>query len=252
MLRRFIFTALASVIAIVMSGCNKKTESAHPVSQPAAVTISSGYVLPTLLAEPMAKVDATMLPDLLKRKWYAEFNVYEESQPKTTFTLSNCEQYLSHSKQKLWTVVEKENAPFMELAVMCRATQAMLAAKKVEKSFLQDIQFDPTLPDKLPAKFAMVISLAEQQRLAADTSKKLWRDVLKITKTEITGEKHAKYSHDGGMQELEQVARGDFNGDGIEDMLITSRDSVEGGSYSAIRLFMVTKKSEAGAVELIE
>ena len=93
-----------------------------------------------------------------------------------------------------------------------------------------------------------MISESEQARLNKDKSIKYWKDVNKIIKVDELGPFHANYQHSGGIQELELVAKGDFDGDQIEDMLLTSRDSVKEGSYSAIRLFMITRTSEASAV----
>ena len=72
------------------------------------------------------------------------------------------------------------------------------------------------------------------------------------TRVELLGPFQASYHHhEGGTQELALVAKGDFNGDGIEDMLITSRDSVEGGSYRAIRLFLLTRISASSAITVL-
>jgi len=47
------------------------------------------------------------------------------------------------------------------------------------------------------------------------------------------------------------MGRGDFNVDGLEDVLISSRDSVEGGSYFDFGLFTLSV-NEKGKWQLIE
>ena len=139
--------------------------------------------------------------------------------------------------------------------MMCRATQIMLTGTQPEKTWLQNLQFDKSLPGKLPARLSLSAVLGEPSRIArikADKSLKYWQDVEHITQVEVLGPWHAIYHDDGGgIQELELVAKADFNGDKIEDMLITSNDSVVGGSYGNVRLFMLTKYSEAGEVVML-
>jgi len=139
----------------------------------------------------------------------------------------------------------------MELVVMCQATRHIVNGKASAQTFLKNFVFDKTLPDKLPKKIAMVTSVTEYARLFNDNNIKYWSQVIKITKIDKKDAGHALYHNVGGSQELELVAKGDFNGDNIEDILLTSRDSVEGGSYSAIRLFMFTKLSNDGDIILL-
>lgn len=50
----------------------------------------------------------------------------------------------------------------------------------------------------------------------------------------------AEYRIEGGLQALSVLGLGDFNGDGREDLLASVRDTVEGGSYFNLRLFVLT------------
>ena len=50
---------------------------------------------------------------------------------------------------------------------------------------------------------------------------------------------------------MRRVARGDFDGDGVEDMLLSSSDAARGGSYRAVRMFVLTRRQPDGKVELV-
>lgn len=240
---------------VTTAACNKKTEPTHstPPEQAAPfVPWYDGYKMLELLEEPAPLTDARDLANLLKRKWtYGEFRLYKETAEDKVITLSSCEGYLAQASERLWAVKAFEDKWFINIAPMCRATQIMLTGTQPEKTWLQGLQFDKNLPGKLPVHLAMVISTSEQTRIDANKSLKHWQDVYHITQVEVLGSWHAIYRDDGGgIQELELVAKADFNGDKIEDILITSRDSVVGGSYKNVRLFMLTKYSEAGEVIL--
>ena len=111
------------------------------------------------------------------------------------------------------------------------------------------VQRGPT--EAVPATIALVVSPTERARLNADQSRKRWADVTPITQVGTLNPFRANYRHADGAQELALVAKGDFNGDAIEDALMTSRDSVDNGSYGAVRLFLVTRTSATGDVTVL-
>lgn len=45
----------------------------------------------------------------------------------------------------------------------------------------------------------------------------------------------------GGSQVMQMLAEGDFDHDGINDMLISSSNSLMGGSYHAAHLYIVSR-----------
>lgn len=216
-----------------------------------AVSWYEGYTLPTLLAQPFALKSAADLASIGAQEWYADFALQADGNPKKTMTVSSCNDYLPHASKKWRTASERDNTAFMELAVMCRATQLMQAATKPKRSYLEGIAFNADLPKRLPAAIALVVSQSERARLEADQSRKRWADVTPITQVQTLGPFRANYRHAGGAKELALVAKGDFNDDAIEDALITSRDSVDNGSYSAVRLFVLTRTSTSDEVKLL-
>jgi hypothetical protein len=211
----------------------------------------SGYKLPELLAESASIASHSDVGSLLNKTWYAAFQLTDPTEPQTVLSLSSCADYFKHATQPLHTVQERDNAAFMEVVVMCNATKFIAKAIPAKQSFLSNLVFDATLPEKLPAQFAMVISVSERDMQLHDKSLKYWSQVNKITAVETNSPIQVTYRHDGGAQEVELVAKGDFNADGVEDVMLTSRDSVEDGSYSAIRLFTLTKLANDGDIKIL-
>lgn len=244
---------LASLFLCATTPGDGKAKQAEGVTKQNTTAVSwySGYTMPALLAKPLQPASIVDFSKISRQTWYSEFKVVSEAVPGDTITLPSCSSYLERSHLKLRTVEDPDAVPFMEIALMCRATQLMQTASKPERSYLQTVRFNENLPKYLPKAIAMVISVSERVHIDADKSIKYLDDVNPTTRVELLGPFQARYHHEGGAQELALVAKGDFNGDGIEDMLITSRDSVEGGSYSAIRLFLLTRSSASGAVVIL-
>lgn len=242
----------------MFTACSQDQEQ-HPeatnvpvTTQPIPVSLQSGYTLPALLEQSVQILQPDTLATLLTQKWYAEFAVFDAAQPDQSFSLSTCHDYLLQQARQLNTRQENENTAFMEITVMCAATDKILHAQPAKVSFVKDIPFDEHLPNKVPAVLAMILSASERDRILSDNRIQTWSQVMPLTGYERLGAYHATYKTEGGIQELELVARGDFNQDSFEDLMITSRDYVTEGSYSAIRLFMLTRKTHDGPIQLIQ
>lgn len=238
------------LLACTDNAPTSQTQSVIPTTNP--VSWYAGYKLPALLEQNIVLESQADVATLLDKKWYAEFNVKQIDISDKTYTVSSCSDLTKLDTVKLNTLREKENAPFMELLVMCKATKAIVNAKPSQQSFIQHLTFDKTLPNTLPKSIGLIISDVESKRKLQDQTLTSWSDINTISSITDLGQNHSTYVHnDGSQQELELVAKGDFNGDGIEDFLLTSRDSMQGGSYSATRLFLFSKLSnESGITEL--
>lgn len=209
-----------------------------------------GYTLPKLLAESPSIETRSDLTRLLGEKWYSQVEVIN---PKTNErrTLSSCEDYIEVRDAPIETVREIDGAPFMSFQMMCAATQLIVDAIPSEKSVFSKLKFNHNLPTKMPAEMAMAVSVAESNRIHEDPDIEYWAQVNEITDVTRESEHRATYHHKGGHQTLALVAKGDFNKDGQEDYLISSKDTVEGGSYSALRLFIVTRSPTESDYSLI-
>ncbi|VAW73837.1 hypothetical protein MNBD_GAMMA10-1884, partial [hydrothermal vent metagenome] len=60
------------------------------------------------------------------------------------------------------------------------------------------------------------------------------------------------YDSTGGIQRLTLMAKGDYNGDGIEDRLLFMENSVEEGSYSTEYFYIITRTVAGGPISLLK
>ena len=75
------------------------------------------------------------------------------------------------------------------------------------------------------------------------------KGLLKVT---AKGDNRFSCEDDGLRQHLTEVARADFNGDGIEDILLSEAVYATQGSYRTYNLIIVTRKSMDGKYEKVE
>ena len=60
------------------------------------------------------------------------------------------------------------------------------------------------------------------------------------------------YDYSGSIQRLTLMAKGDYNGDGVEDQLLYMENSVEGGSYSSAKAYLITRMTADAPIKLLK
>lgn len=236
-----------AILLISTTGCSilsPENKQSHSVSW------SSGYRMEELLSNPIIIRDHNDLQRALSAPWYAEVTVLGTKTSEETL-LKNCRSYLSLATEKTHTLRENEISAFLELAMMCRSTKLLLNAKNPIKSNIPSDFINEFLPEKLPSTIAFQTSTEEAKKSAIDSMKKYWGDINQNLKYEAVSKEKAKYSGESGVQYITLIGRGDFDGDGLEDVLITSRDVVDAGSYFNLRLFALSV-DEKGKWQLIK
>ena len=78
------------------------------------------------------------------------------------------------------------------------------------------------------------------------------KGLLKVIKPERKPSRFdVSYTDDGMRQNLTQVVRADFNGDGLEDVLLYEATYAVGGSHRFFDLIILTRKSAGSKFEII-
>lgn len=168
-------------------------------------------------------------------------------------TLGSCQDYLDVADRQVrpYHAPSPDHAIFQARALDCQARVLALAARPAAVSHLRTLAFDETLPDQLPWQVAMILSGAEADRIAAERPRATWREALFAPLAGFSSCGAYCVSYSGEAQTVSLVARGDFDGDGVEDMLLWSHEAAVGGSYRATRMFLLTRRTPEGQVELI-
>lgn len=251
-LSRLAVVPLFVLLFSILSACNDKQPEQKIQKNVIPVKIYSGMQLGSLLNKINTKTDTAEIKMMQGKKWYSSVNVISLNNMEKRYSISSCNDYFKHSDEKITPARENEINAYAELVLMCKTAKDIIEAEPSKVSYLSGLELNNDLPRKLPKQFALTTSSTESNKINADVKLVSWADVNKITSVEVSGSHKAIYKQSSATQEIELIAQADINKDGIEDFIISSRDSVANGSYSALRIFCVTKLSQGEAVKVIK
>lgn len=243
-----LYILLASIISVlVATGCTAVDAHNHSSIE---VSLFDTLRLDDFLAEDseFASAKKEVLAAQLNAPWsfYVEVNAPENKSQ----AIDSCRSYFAVDDQ--WEPIKPhEYTVYRAVGLSCLAVQQALSMRDSDKSFVRDLVFDKTLANKLPGEVALVISSEERKRLDKNPDIQFWSDVEKILSVEQLDTDVYHYKTEGVNHHLKRLALGDVNDDGIEDLLIRDDVTLDEGSYSASRLFVLTKRSAQGKIEVL-
>ena len=180
-------------------------------------------------------------------QWNTEFAVGKHAQE--TAKVSNCEQYFKAKQTESEPLKEYERGPYMEVGLLCEAFAAVADAADSKTSFVRSIVVDKRFAQLAPATIGLFASETEFKRMAH--SSKSWAGVQKIARVTKRSPEAAEFILPNGNQEVEILARADFDRDHIEDLLILTKAKVKDGSFASTRLFTLTRMSADRKLKLL-
>ena len=137
----------------------------------------------------------------------------------------------------------------------CLVLQELWNAQPARSSYLHGLPWKaaPLWP-LLPPQLAITVS-AESERAARAAAGRgqTWRDFdsSAAAETGTKGPDEIVVTGKGFLERLILWGRGDFNGDGFEDLLVQSLDTLTEGTYRNTRLFVLTRRTANGPLSLV-
>ncbi len=250
--RLFITRVMFLLVLASMVACayDKKKIIENKISAP--VTLYEGLYLGSLLDKQENIKSVIEAVAALDKTWYSNIGVIKPGSELAAKTVNNCQDYFDATKRGMQPVREYERSAYYEFSIMCIAAKNMAKASPAVSTFLNNFVLDEKSPEILPKQFAMVISEKENEEMLKNSQLETWADVNKISDVKKNSSSSATFKIQGAQQRLDFVAKADFNDDKVEDLLITLKDTVIDGSYSAIRMFLITKYSSEGDFVLLK
>ncbi|MHA7228855.1 ATPase [Vibrio campbellii] len=159
-----------------------------------------------------------------------------------TKSVSNCKDLANASSAGFTAAKAYEYGAFKAYLTQCQTWSEMAKLAASKRSYISKFKLDDRFPSLAPSALAFVIS-----NESAEKAKTLltWDEADRIQRTQVASPVRAEYfDATDGFQVITIVAKGDYNADGIEDIVIEKKNSVLSGSYSSSHGYVLTRMSE--------
>lgn len=154
---------------------------------------------------------------------------------------------------KVWGA---DRAIFDGWAVRCIAVRAVVNAASPRQSHVASFRLDEKGARALPVELAFQISRDDERKMSliksAGGSLGNYLGSATMKMMEKSEEWRMIVRDANGVQWLSVLAEGDFDHDGIDDLLVSSSNSVTGGSYNDAHLYIVSRLNDGGPMVLRE
>ena len=127
-------------------------------------------------------------------------------------------------------------------------------AKPSRSSYVSDLAWNEHVLSILPPQLAITVSAdSERAAVAAAAQGKNWAafDPSVTAALSSKGPDQIVVTGNGFSEQLILWGRGDFNRDGVEDLLVQSLDTLTQGTYRNTRLFVLTRRAANANLVLV-
>lgn len=176
--------------------------------------------------------------------------------------IASCQNYIEQSDATLDAGTNQENQILQSMGVRCLALYKLATVKQAKKSLIP-AQLDSMTVAQFPPQVAILVADDEIQRAEvaaargqslADFEKGVTVRAGRAKDTKVKPGRHdqlAVFGH-GWLADLTIYARGDFDGDGFEDILLRRDGRVSVGTYGTSDLFVLTRTKSEGPLRVLE
>ena len=204
---------------------------------------TNGYFMEPEVLETPEQVNA-----LFSKNWFYSYEVVLDSKP--AIKVDSCKVLSKALQEGYKSANYKEQVALLATNKICTTWTDMGKLKPSKESFLSSFKHSLALPKQMPPELALIISNDDERRLAKASS---WEEMSHIAKVEPVNDDQAiYYDNSGGIQRLTIMAKGDYNQDGIEDIVLHLANAVERGSYSSSYSYIVTRLAADAPYTLIK
>jgi len=206
------------------------------------------FINPEITMTPlMTDADAiNNLADELSMPWSFKVSVeqyVEQIINKKTREVDTCNSILAAYNDGFEAMVYSQHSNYIAIVKRCKAITIAIEMMPSTISYLNS-SLDKAAISELPTAMAFITSTNERASILANTSLKTLNDVTPIEKFIQVNDYEFKVEALGGLQTMLVLAKGDTNGDQIEDLLIEVGNAAIGGSYHATYIFVLSKQEK--------
>jgi hypothetical protein len=182
-------------------------------------------------------------------------DVFEGTMNGKPVTVTNCADYLADSREHFTVTGGEQAATVLHSdAVDCIALDALRTAHPAKTSYLGHFHLNSSALAYLSPMLAPAVSneqIAKARQAASDGES--WQRLVPAARTQPARQTGVlNVSQPNWETTLTEYGRGDFTGDGLEDLLVRADYAATKGTYRNSRLFLLSRKNVASILEVVK
>lgn len=220
--------------------------------QPNATAPYYGKNIPVhdFLEKPMLLNSPESIVKLQQATWESHFAYELINKQSIKRSVSNCSDLVSSLDEGYEAMTYRKKESVQARRLSCNVLQEIAKFSSYSTTYFNDLKLDKGFATIAPADFAMIISKDDERKAKTAANWEAMSEIQKIEKR--SSEETIFYDNSGGMQRVSLLAKGDYNGDDIEDIVLHVQNNVIEGSYSSVHAFIITRLEKEGMIKIIK
>jgi hypothetical protein len=205
--------------------------------------------MPTLFTqEPSSQAKKQPDAQMLSNAWHEGYDFSFIGESKKEVKINTCNDLIKAYAAKEEPLTNIEWNRFQSAAVTCYAIKAFSEAKPSTQSYLGNFALTKETINKLPVDLAFIISNddIERSKPFKTLGEYQTNGVVEVKSQYSALFKSTTHGVGGFAQNMNVLAKGDFTGDGIEDILISVLSYPTDGTMRVFDLFIITQTKPDG------
>ena len=193
---------------------------------------------------------------VLAHKWRYS-GIGKAHQPVGPRRIVSCADYWGADHRLYKTASQSDHFLLADFAATCVALRALKLARPARQSFIAELRLDEAAADALPAMLDIAVNPAERDEIEQAGAKRWsWRQLRAsrgavLISVRREHDSAALFEWTRGKSLVEFLARGDFNGDGIEDLLLHISQWPGYGHGAKVKALLVTRYRRGAVMQVL-
>jgi len=188
----------------------------------------------------------------LSANWGVTVDLVSPAKQSEHHSVKSCDDFFKAQMHHWEPVNAYETGSYMMMGMLCHAVKIISSGSDAKMSFIGQYKLSKNITDEFPPQFANIISTEERKRIFSNKKITTWKSAASIKSITVENDHKAVVKEAGSTQEVDLLAQGDFNSDGIADILVMVGNTVDEGSYSSTELYLLTKPKQQNLFVLLK
>ena len=239
-IRRIIHDSVSLTVVMIILGASSLARGAGAT----AVVIKPGFVLYKYIRGEKPPANLGDIERQLHKSFALVIQATNSKSHKEE-TIHNCDEWQKAYEEGFAPKTQVDQDFWNSVGLSCMGGRLLLSAQPANVTYLDNLAVDKRLPRYLPASFKFRVAPDDRPSHAPN-----WAAATKHLKMTEKAEGGIVFETVDAYHVIDIFGYGDFDHDGIQDMLLRLEHSVKQGTYSTAALYVMSRKDHSSVLSI--